>query len=85
MVVLFVMFGYLAVYIVRVVKGPSIWDRMLGLSLIATKIMLMIILFASLTGTSFLLDIAIVYTLLGFIGLIFIARFLLDRLNGRRK
>ena len=89
MYVLLAMFGYLTVYIARVIKGPSIWDRLLGLNLISTKILVMIILFASLNNTSFLLDIAIVYALLGFIGLVFIARFLLDRIrreesNGNR-
>jgi len=81
MYVLLIMFGYLTIYIVRVVKGPSIWDRLLGLNLISTKILLIIILFASLNNTPYLLDIAIVYALLGFIGLIFIALFLLDRLR----
>jgi len=85
MYVFLIMSVCLAIYIVRVAKGPSIWDRLLGLSLISTKIMLIIVLLASLSNMSFLLDIAIVYALLGFISLVFIALFLLDRLKGGRK
>jgi multicomponent Na+:H+ antiporter subunit F len=65
----------------RVVSGPSIWDRLHGLSLVSTKILLIILLYASSHNTAYLLDIAIVYALLGFIGTIFTAQFLLKRLR----
>jgi len=73
---------FLSLYIVRIIRGPSIWDRLLGLNLISTKIVLIIIIFASLQETSYLLDFAIAYTLLGFIGIMLIARFLLGRIIG---
>ncbi len=57
-------------------KGPTIWDRLLGLNLFsAKKIILLILLFAILYDLPYLIDIAFVYTLLGFIGIIFISRF----------
>jgi len=62
-------------YMVVVVKGPSIWDRLLGINLIAIKVAIIIILFASIYERAFLLDAAIIYTLSGFIGTIFIALF----------
>jgi multicomponent Na+:H+ antiporter subunit F len=76
------MLAFLAFFIVRAVKGPSIWDRLLGLSLIATKVMLIIVFFASYNQIAYLLDLAIVYALLGFIGTLFTARFLLQRVKG---
>ncbi|MCL2856078.1 MAG: monovalent cation/H+ antiporter complex subunit F [Defluviitaleaceae bacterium] len=63
-------------YLVHTVRGPSIWDRLLGLNLIAAKIIMIIIVFASITDITFLLDLAILYGLFGFIGTIFIALFL---------
>ena len=79
MFILWIMLIYLVLYIVRVVIGPSLWDRLLGLSLVSTKVLLIITLFASYTNTAFLLDIAIVCALLGFIGTFFTAIFLLER------
>ena len=62
--------------IIRVVIGPTIWDRLLGLNLISSKIIMAIIVFALIIQRTFLLDIAIVYALLGFIGSVLIARFI---------
>ncbi|TVR34843.1 MAG: pH regulation protein F [Spirochaetaceae bacterium] len=62
--------------IIRVVVGPTIWDRLLGLNLISSKIIMAIIVFALMIQRTFLLDIAIVYALLGFIGSVLIARFI---------
>ena len=78
-IILWIMLGLLLLYIFRVIKGPSVWDRLLGMNLIATKIIVIIIVFASIHDTTFLLDFAIVYALSGFIGTIFIALFLARR------
>ena len=74
-----IMLGLLVPYLIRVIIGPSVWDRLLGMNLIATKIILIIIMFASIRETTFLLDFAIIYALSGFIGTIFIALFLSQR------
>ncbi len=66
----------------RVLVGPTIWDRLLGFSLISSKIIMAIVVFASMLERTFLLDIAIVYSLLGFIGSVLIARFLERRTEG---
>ena len=79
MYVLWIMLAYLFLYFVMVVRGPSIWDRLLGMNLISTKIIIIIIVFASVYETAYLLDFAIIYTLFGFIGVIFVALFLLGR------
>jgi multicomponent Na+:H+ antiporter subunit F len=80
-----ILLACLVLYIARVVIGPSIWDRLHGLCLISTKILLIVILFASLNNTAYLLDIAIVYALLGFIGTVFTAMFLHGRLKGDKR
>jgi len=66
----------------RVIKGPTVWDRLLGLSLVSTKVNLIIIVYASINGLAYLLDVAIVYALLGFIGTVFTATFLRERAKG---
>ena len=84
MYVLWAMLGLLLLYILRALRGPSIWDRLLAMNLIATKIIIMIIAYASYENSAFLLDFAIIYALSGFIGTIFIALFLSERKLGKR-
>jgi len=71
---------FVAVYIVRAVRGPSVWDRLLAMSLISVKLVLVVCLFASESETAYLLDFAIVCVLLGFISIIFTALFLFERI-----
>ena len=63
-------------YLIHTARGPSIWDRLLGMNLIAAKIIMIIIVFSSIYEITFLLDLAILYGLFGFIGTIFLAVFL---------
>ena len=86
-IILGIMLGLLVPYLIRVVIGPSVWDRLLGLNLILSKTIIIIVLYASILNTSFLLDFAIIYALSGFIGTIFMALFLSRRnlQKGRRK
>ena len=88
-IVLNVMFWMVMVYLllcfVRILKGPSIWDRILGMNVVATKIIITIIIYASMNDTAFLLDFAIIYTLSGFIGTIYIALFFADRRKRRER
>ena len=61
----------------RVVKGPTIFDRMLGAGAIGTKTMVLI-LTIGLTFNRFdmFIDITLAYAVLNFIGTIAIAKFL---------
>ena len=79
---LWVMLIFLVLYMVKLVKGPAIWDRFLALNLISTKMVIIIIVFASMYDTAYLLDLAIISTLLWFICIIFTALFLRDRMKG---
>ncbi len=60
----------------RIILGPTIWDRLLGMNLVTTKIVLAIAVLAVLMDRTFLIDVAIVYSLLGFIASVLIARFI---------
>ena len=82
--VLWILILFLFLYIIRAIKGPSIWDQLLAMSVISTKIIVIIIVFASIHETAFFLDFAIIYALFGFIGTILIALFLSER-GGRGK
>jgi len=78
-ILLWVVVGITFLYLVLVVRGPSIWDRLLGLNLIAAKSMVIIVIFATINRLSYLLDFALIYALTGFIGTIFVTIFLAER------
>jgi len=84
-VIFYIMIGFLALSFIRLIKGPSIWDRLLGMNIVATKIIIIIIVYASVFDTAFLLDFAIIYALSGFIGTIYIALFFAERKRRRKK
>lgn len=63
-------------FLFLLVKGPSIWDRLLFLNLFFIFMLLTMIVYALMVEIDYLLDIAIVYALLGFIGIVFTARFI---------
>lgn len=56
--------------LVRALLGPTIYDRIIAMNMLGTKTILLIAVFAFLTGRHDLLDIALVYALINFIGVI---------------
>lgn len=74
-IVLIALSAIILVVIARAIIGPTIWDRLLALNLIASKILIAIVILAVALNSSYLLDIALVYAALGFIGTVLIARF----------
>lgn len=68
--------------VVRVVRGPHLADRVVALDLIAYVAVCMIGTGAMLTGEGPLLDVALVLSLLAFLGTVAFARFL-ERLHGK--
>lgn len=67
------------VVVIRMIQGPTIWDRLLTFNQLSSKITISIVMMSIITSQSFLLDIAIVYTLLSFIGSVLIARFIREK------
>ncbi len=59
----------------RTLKGPTIFDRILGANMIGTKAVMVLCLLGFLQGRSGFLDIALLYALINFIGTIAILKF----------
>jgi multicomponent Na+:H+ antiporter subunit F len=60
----------------RVLKGPTIADRVVAINVIATKITIAIVVISILTNQQSYIDVALVYALIGFIASIAIVRYL---------
>ncbi|MGI9264959.1 MAG: monovalent cation/H+ antiporter complex subunit F [Gammaproteobacteria bacterium] len=65
----------MALAICRVLIGPTVYDRILAVNMFGTKTVLIIAVLAFLTDRMDLLDIAVVYALINFIGIIAVLRF----------
>jgi multicomponent Na+:H+ antiporter subunit F len=62
------------VCLVRVVKGPTRGDRIIGINVVGTKTIVMIALIAFVLRETYFLDVVLVYALISFIASIFISR-----------
>lgn len=60
----------------RVLKGPTVFDRLLGAGAIGTKTLVLVCLIGFIYGRiEMFMDITLAYAMLNFIGLIAIAKF----------
>jgi multicomponent Na+:H+ antiporter subunit F len=70
----------IAVPLYRVVKGPTVYDRIIATNAIATKTIVLICLIGFLYGRiDMFIDITLAYAILGFIGSLIIAKYLTSR------
>lgn len=65
-----------AIIMVRTVRGPSLYDRLLAANTLGTITVLLLVLFGSGEGRlGLFLDIALVYALVNFIGTVAVLKF----------
>ena len=88
---MFLEWAIVAILIASIVFSFSIifahnkWKRLLSISLVSAKILMIIVLYALFTETAFFLDVAIIYALLNYIGVIVLANYMLEWRPGRQK
>jgi multicomponent Na+:H+ antiporter subunit F len=69
----------MALALVRALLGPSIYDRLLAANMFGTKTVLLLSVVAFLYGRPDFLDLALVYALINFIGVIAVLEFIRER------
>ncbi|MDP2416033.1 MAG: monovalent cation/H+ antiporter complex subunit F [Hydrogenophaga sp.] len=69
----------MALALIRGLKGPEIYDRVLAANVIGTKTVLLMALVALLYGRPDFLDLALAYALINFIGILAILQFVQNR------
>lgn len=67
---------------VRVVIGPTLADRMIGLNLVSAQTLAILVLVSVAAERSIYLDVALVYDIFGFVGLLAMARYFVGRKGG---
>lgn len=81
-VVIFVLMGISVMSMVRVIIGPTPEDRLIGLNLVVAQVAGILVVIAVKFDRSIYLDVALVYAILGFIGILAIAKYLAGRQLG---
>lgn len=67
--------GVMALALLRAFLGPTLFDRILAVNMFGTKTVLLIAVLGVISGQASLIDIALVYALVNFIGIIAVLRF----------
>jgi len=75
--VAFVVVSLVGVY--RIVRGPTMHDRVIAVNVIGSNVVIVIALLAPVVGEPVALDIALVYALLNFLLSIAISKFSVER------
>ena len=78
-VLAWILAGCAALMMIRVIAGPTGADRLAALSGISAVILALMVLRGAGTGSAALLDVALVYDIFGFLGILAIAAFTRDR------
>ena len=79
-VVLTIITVLMLVYFYRVVRGPSVFDRVLGLNGISTKAIVLLVLIGTMfERVDMFIDISTGYALLNLVGALAIAKFVEER------
>jgi len=68
---------------IRLMIGPTIWDRILMLNLISIKVVLFVAVYAIHQENLLLLDIALSYGIIGFLTMTLLSKFIMT--GGREK
>ena len=67
--VMVIVLGTMGLALIRAVRGPTVYDRILAANAFSTKTIVMVVTFGFVVGDPGLyLDIALMYALIGFIG-----------------
>jgi multicomponent Na+:H+ antiporter subunit F len=69
--------------LIRMLKGPTSWDRLMALNLISSKIIMLLTIFGIYSSSIILLDISIAYSIIGFLGIVLLCKFIAQ--GGRLK
>lgn len=80
--VIYVFLGITALSMIRVVIGPSVVDRLIGLNVVSAQVLAVLVLIAFKENLSVYLDVALVYDIFGFLGILAVTKFFSKKTEG---
>lgn len=72
-------FTTMALALWRAIKGPSVFDTIVGVNVFGTKTVLLIALIAYFSGNGDLVDVALVYALINFLAVVAVLKLVRQR------
>jgi multicomponent Na+:H+ antiporter subunit F len=78
-IMLYIQIGLCAVCLYRIIRGPTIPDRMVGVDIFGILVVGICAIISIQTDKSFILDIGIAWIILSFIGTLTLAKYLTGR------
>ena len=78
-IMIYFFLGTTVLSMVRIVIGPSSADRLIALNLVSAQVLAILVIIATKKNLSIYLDVALVYDIFGFVGLLAITRYLLKK------
>lgn len=75
-ILLYIQIGLCAFCLYRIIRGPTIPDRVVGVDIFGILVVGICAIISILTGKSFILDIGIAWVILSFIGTLTLAKYL---------
>jgi multicomponent Na+:H+ antiporter subunit F len=75
-ILLYIQIGLCVFCLYRIIKGPTVADRMVGIDIFGILVVGICAIFAILTDRMFLIDIGIAWIILSFIGTLTLAKYL---------
>lgn len=82
-ITIFLLLLAIGVISIQFIFSPTIWERILALNLISGKTVLLLLLIGIQRDNFFFLDIALTFSIVGFLAVTLITRFLME--GGRQK
>ncbi len=82
-VTLFLMILAILASFIRLIIGPTIWDRILMVNIISAKVVMFIAVYAIYIDSILILDIAISYGIIGFLTITLLSKYIMT--GGREK
>ncbi len=82
-VTLFLMIVAILASFIRLIIGPTIWDRILMVNIISAKVVMFIAIYAIYIDSILILDIAISYGIIGFLTITLLSKYIMT--GGREK
>lgn len=83
MITMFLLIIAMIITSIRMIIGPTTWDRLLALNLISAKTVLLLAIYGIYKKNLLLLDVSISYGIIGFLSITLLSRFILR--GGRQK
>ncbi|MEW9123178.1 MAG: monovalent cation/H+ antiporter complex subunit F [Thermotaleaceae bacterium] len=78
-----ILMSAIAVTSLKFIIGKNLWEKLLALNIISSKILMFILIYAVIHKNSQFIDLALSYSIMSFIGILLITKFMLR--GGREK